>query len=1404
MASLQDLINERRKQLPSTPPGATEKRRDYSPPGNDGEVRDIVGLALSGGGIRSATFCFGLLQSLAASKLLRRVDVMSTVSGGGYIGSMVGSLYNKTADYQQVADVTAALGNARSKWFTWWLRANGRYLIPRGAKDSIFAGALYARNLLGVHFELAQIALLVGVFLAAFDMTLWALVANQAYDATWGQHVMALMRHVPSWLPSISVLWLPLALAALVLSTSYWSLPWVADSGRIKKLRPLVALIVGIVVVWYVVTHQPAAIDPDQSRSGQIAQWTLWGLALLFVLSWLVSLVLLWAMLRITREDGDVPWIVRAARSRVTRWLAACLRAAGVVLLLALVHRAAWYLAFEFEVVGAMGIALAIAAAVLRAVLPSAAGLALGASSTRVLLAVGRGAGYLLAFLLTTIWISLVYRAGLSVLFWRTGEPPYGLAVQALLAIVVPVTGYVIVTGRNFDFLNLSSLHGFYRARLSRSYLGAANPKRFELGGLKDLLGDVPPDMLTDKTIIAVDDLHPQDDPRFADYKPQRNGGPVHLMNVCVNQTRDPRGGLFNQDRRGLLLTVASGGIQRVSQSKWEPLPSASDLTLGGWMAVSGAAVAPGLGRLTRGGISALATFAGVRLGYWWQRESLSTLEAMKPSNWFVKSAGILRETLGIFRGTERRDWFLTDGGHFDNTGAYALLAERAKLIILADCGADPDYRFEDLENLVRKARIDLQAEIHFLQPKLAKDATDKAQPQPPWAAFGGIHDLSSANSTACLALAHVRYGGSKPGEGLLVIVKPAICNGLPVDLLNFKVSSPKFPQETTADQFFSEAQWDAYFELGSYIGSKLPIELLAEISTVMTAFGPDATKLEAVKARADDNRFVSALGRGPAQLAAMTAAGATLSLGTVTAAGVAAWQAIESVKSAAEKKSDEERKAVAELAAAWGKLHEPARAIAKTTGVAATSAAWAPASPRSATPASGVAAAGGYLPREAKPADPKEVAALATILVRTADNLCGPGEAGWFAKSTVAHQAYRDAISHCREIDLPRPSACQVLLEADHPRLLRPLPDCLRKEQAILSYTRTPRNWYYDYSRVAQPEAAHPCDETAANRTVAEASLGQDERQLEVSRVASALAEHPSAERCSKPERGVQIQQGKSQCASGRRIRVLVQIFDPADRDVVDSWIPEFRSMGLDMPPAEDVVASARANGRVEPWPARVSSIFYTTTGGASIVDGSAGIPDIKGCAERLGKRLVSASDPQAKVKIENRPSRGDGSEDIIEVWVAPGVLRKFQVEVAAAPSSAPVSAAKPPPIAASGTAALAPSITNYAADVGLLSGPDRRAVSARLSSIPVAEQGAVVQALLDAVVTDPNKPFNYRQNLYIAYTLAKMKGGWPDTPEAHQKICGLRKTDNYRDATFKERVDEAIKNAKFQKTCS
>lgn len=64
---------------------------------------NAVGLGLSGGGIRSATFCLGVTQVLAERGLLRDVDFLSTVSGGGYLGAFLTTRLDSAAAYGGVA-----------------------------------------------------------------------------------------------------------------------------------------------------------------------------------------------------------------------------------------------------------------------------------------------------------------------------------------------------------------------------------------------------------------------------------------------------------------------------------------------------------------------------------------------------------------------------------------------------------------------------------------------------------------------------------------------------------------------------------------------------------------------------------------------------------------------------------------------------------------------------------------------------------------------------------------------------------------------------------------------------------------------------------------------------------------------------------------------------------------------------------------------------------------------------------------------------------------------------------------------------------------------------------------------------------------------------------------------------
>jgi hypothetical protein len=64
----------------------------------DKTPESLVGLAFSGGGIRSATFGLGVLEALKGKDLLKKIDYLSTVSGGGYIGAWLSANCKRTAE----------------------------------------------------------------------------------------------------------------------------------------------------------------------------------------------------------------------------------------------------------------------------------------------------------------------------------------------------------------------------------------------------------------------------------------------------------------------------------------------------------------------------------------------------------------------------------------------------------------------------------------------------------------------------------------------------------------------------------------------------------------------------------------------------------------------------------------------------------------------------------------------------------------------------------------------------------------------------------------------------------------------------------------------------------------------------------------------------------------------------------------------------------------------------------------------------------------------------------------------------------------------------------------------------------------------------------------------------------
>ena len=124
-----------------------------------GEVRPpaLYGVALSGGGIRSASFCLGALQALDQEKLVGRIDYLSTVSGGGYTGaSMIAGMCQNGGKFP------FSLGSGddiHDNEPVNHIRDNSRFLAPRGLYDVFISLAVILRGLM-VNFLLVLSVLL--------------------------------------------------------------------------------------------------------------------------------------------------------------------------------------------------------------------------------------------------------------------------------------------------------------------------------------------------------------------------------------------------------------------------------------------------------------------------------------------------------------------------------------------------------------------------------------------------------------------------------------------------------------------------------------------------------------------------------------------------------------------------------------------------------------------------------------------------------------------------------------------------------------------------------------------------------------------------------------------------------------------------------------------------------------------------------------------------------------------------------------------------------------------------------------------------------------------------------------------------------------------------------------------
>jgi len=323
-------------------------------------------------------------------------------------------------------------------------------------------------------------------------------------------------------------------------------------------------------------------------------------------------------------------------------------------------------------------------------------------------------------------------------------------------------------------FLNTNriSLHNFYRDRLSKAYV------------IKRV-----------KTENELDVIESNDAFRLSRLHDCENGAPYHLINTSLNVPGSAdrylrgRGADFFFFSKLFIGSESTGYMPSISYQKGKTLLATA-------MAISGAAASPQMGSSTNPILRFVMTLLNIRLNRWMPNPDPDYRSKIKVwPYYFVKEIlGKTKETDGLLN--------LSDGGHHENLGIYPLLKRRCKFIIASDAAADPNFAMNDLANLQRKARIDLGVDIKMEDMELLRP------------------DPETANTAKHYVKAAMLYPDGK--EGVLLYVKSSLTGDEPEDLLAYRRKNPDFPDQTTADQFFDEAQFESYRKLGELIGREL------------------------------------------------------------------------------------------------------------------------------------------------------------------------------------------------------------------------------------------------------------------------------------------------------------------------------------------------------------------------------------------------------------------------------------------------------------------------------------------------------------------------------------------------------------------------------------------------------
>jgi hypothetical protein len=817
--------------------GNREKRlgKEFQP-----DPEGFVGLAFSGGGIRSATFNLGVRQELENLGLFKFFDYLSTVSGGGYTGSWL-------LGYLKRGTVTEAASIHH-------LRQYSRYLAPQAGvfnADTWTIFAVWLRN-----------ALLVQTILICFLSALLLL-------PRFAQPLFAC-----DWLRDHSTVVFRMSLACLLAAAAFiswdlqciwrapqeleetsrkrfgwpWFRAWVRSQTGLQFTVVLLLIfsgILGAAALWTVIKYSRdellrfygysatatiGLVTVALSLGSMKAQVPWYGKGFLALVSGLATAALCFPLL--DRAAVLFGWLHNMKSQRGEYWAPLAgppLILAGlallVVLTIGLLGRQMDDLAREWwSRLGAWLIIYSTALAALALVSVHGPGLLdwLGSSVGGWLgSAVKRGAvaGWiattlagilagkssetgdcknpkleLVAAVAPYVFITgllLVLSYGLNSLPGMSGTTPVVIGTihlanpnwqaPALALLIVVAVGLFL--GFRFD-VNEFSMNHFYRNRLVRCYLGASRKRA----------GD------------PFTDFDPDDDIRLSKFE-AAYAGPYPIINTAINSSAGSD--LDVQDRRAESFFFTPGfcgfyrrkpGDQPEDTVRFRKTveyadPDRDGLSLGTLVSISGAAASPNMGFHTSSAIAFLMTVFNVRMG-WWLPNPLES-KWRKPSPAF----GFEYFLYELLASATLKDKFvyLSDGGHFENLGVYELIRRRCRVIIACDAEQDGNYQFESLGGLIRKCQVDFGAHIDI---DVNEIRTQNA------AGFNNAH----------CAVGRIRYTEPDAADGTLIYLKASLTGDEETDILQFKATSATFPRETTEDQFFTEPQFESYRKLGQHI----------------------------------------------------------------------------------------------------------------------------------------------------------------------------------------------------------------------------------------------------------------------------------------------------------------------------------------------------------------------------------------------------------------------------------------------------------------------------------------------------------------------------------------------------------------------------------------------------------